>query len=92
MKRSIESSLLKFQEVKDYYTPIVKGKINEFIEIEYKTKCIYSVTWVNRFEEFKTNNVLGSDLHDFVLMIHNKYFNFLTFKLYQYENQNFKKN
>jgi hypothetical protein len=82
----IESNSLRFREVKNHYTPIVKDKINEFIEIVYYTKSIYSVTWINRFEEFKTNYVLGRDLHDFILMIDNKYYNILTNKIKGYEN------
>jgi hypothetical protein len=77
---------LKFREVNNRYTPIVNGCINEFIEFEYYTKGTYSITWINKYEESKTNYVDGFNLHEFILMIHNKYFQILTNKTNEYEN------
>ena len=86
MRKKIGEKSLKFIEVKNIYTPLIGGRINEFIEIVYNTQSIYSVTWINRFEEIKTNSVLETDLHDFILMIDNKYYNILTNKIKGYEN------
>jgi hypothetical protein len=81
MKNKLQSKLLEFKEVKNRYTPIVNGNVNEFIELEYMTKSTYSVTWLNRFEECKTNYVDRIGLENFILMLHDKYFELLTLKL-----------
>ena len=86
MKTTNKYDSLKYKEVNNRYTPIVNGCINEFIEFEYYTKGIYSVTWINKYEESKTNYVDEFNLHEFILMIHNKYFQTLTLNTTFYEN------
>jgi hypothetical protein len=80
MKKGLQSKFLEFKQVKNRYTPIVNGYINDFIELEYETNSIYSVTWLNRYEECKTNFVHRIGLENFVIMLHNKYFELLTIK------------
>jgi hypothetical protein len=86
MKQSKIYNSLDFKEVNTRYTPIINGLVNEFIEFEYYTQGIYSITWINKYEESKTNYVDGINLHEFIIMIHNKYFHFLTIKTNFYEN------
>ncbi len=73
-----EKKSLYFLEKNKRYTPIISGVMNEFIELEYDTLCIYWITWVNKFERIITSRVEEEKLCDFIKMLHNKYYYLLT--------------
>ncbi len=81
MNQIIQTKFLDFKEVKNRYTPIINGIVNDFIELEYETNSIYSISWINRFEKCITDRIHRNGLENFILMIHNKYFDFLTKKI-----------
>lgn len=81
MNQIIQTKFLDFKEVKNRYTPIINGIVNDFIELEYETNSIYSISWINRYEKCITDRIHRNGLENFILMIHNKYFDFLTKKI-----------
>lgn len=82
MKNIQQRTQIEFKQVKNRYTPIVNGITNDFIEVEYETKSIYTVSWINRFERCVIDRVKSSEVRNFILMLHNKYFDFLTHKIH----------
>ena len=60
----------------------LKGRrhVSKSVLVDNETNSIYSVTWFNRYEECKTNFVHRIGLENFVIMLHNKYFELLTIK------------
>lgn len=81
MNQIIQTNFLDFKEVKNRYTPIINGIVNDFIELEYETNSIYTISWINRYEKCITDRIHRNGLENFILMIHNKYFDFLTNKI-----------
>lgn len=80
MKNIQQKTYIEFKQMKNRYTPIVNGIINDFIEVEYESKSIYTVSWINRFEQCITDKVQSSHVKNFILMLHNKYYRLLTNK------------
>ena len=81
MNNNLQTKILEFNQVNNRYTPVVNGSVNDFIEIVYETNSIYSISWINRYEKCITNRIHRNGLENFVLMIHDKYFDFLTNKI-----------